>query len=79
MSQPVDQASQNPVVSPERSGPARGWNLPFKIRFEQRLNPVSFWYTLFITVLSVVIALLVGAGVLRAYCQSFIRRYWRFL
>jgi general nucleoside transport system permease protein len=58
MTEPINKAIKPPVSSSQlgrRSG------FPYKIKIEKRLNPVSSWYTLWISFLSVFVALLIGA------------------
>jgi general nucleoside transport system permease protein len=63
MSEPLNKAIKPPVSTSQvnRANP-----FPFKIKIEKRLNPVSGWYTLWISILSVVVALIVG-GVIIAF------------
>jgi ABC-type uncharacterized transport system permease subunit len=62
MSEPANQSSAPlPATRPGRL-PGRGF--PYRIRIEQRLNQVPRWYTLWVSFLSVFVALLIGAGII---------------
>ncbi len=58
MSEPLNPVPNPPAV-PSRN-PISRW-FPYKIRFEQRLQPVSSWQAFWVSVFSVVVALLIGA------------------
>ncbi len=61
MSEPGIPVSNQPVV-PSRSRFSR-W-FPYRIRFEQRLQPISAWQAFGVSVFSVVVALLIGAVII---------------
>lgn len=65
MSQAQPETPQTPVVIPPvlPVRPRAAW-FPYRIRFEQRLTQVPRWYTFWISFLSVVVALLIGAAVI---------------
>lgn len=62
MSQPVDPSTE-PLV-PARPGGLLGSWFPYRVRIEPRLTQVPRWYTLWVSFLSVVVALLIGAVVI---------------
>jgi simple sugar transport system permease protein len=62
MSQPANQTSK-PLSPPRARDLSARW-FPYRIRIEPRLTPVPRWYTLWISFLSVVVALLIGAVVI---------------
>lgn len=61
MSEPGNTVSNQPAVS-SRNRFFR-W-FPYRIRFEQRLQPVTAWQAFWVSVLSVVVALLIGAVII---------------
>jgi general nucleoside transport system permease protein len=62
MSEPVNQSSE-PLV-PARPGRLPGRIFPYRVVIEQRLATVPWWYTFWISFLSVFVALLIGAGII---------------
>jgi simple sugar transport system permease protein len=62
MSEPAGQSS-GPLV-PTRPSRLPGGGFPYRIRIEQRLTQVPAWYTIWVSFLSVLFALLVGALVI---------------
>jgi general nucleoside transport system permease protein len=61
MSEPI-----NKVIKPPASTSSAGRSslFPYKIKIEKRLHPVTGWYTLWISFLSVFVALLIGAVII---------------
>jgi simple sugar transport system permease protein len=62
MSEPVNQSSE-PLV-PTRPSRLPGGGFPYRIRVEARLAQATRWYNFWVTILSVAVALLIGAGVI---------------
>lgn len=61
----MSESSNSPAnlpSSPPRVGASKLF--PYKIKIEKRLHPVSGWYSLWISILSVIIALLIGAVII---------------
>lgn len=63
MTEPVNQTSDQPIV-PTRPGRIPRRFFPYRIRVEQRMQQVPWWYNFWISFLSVVFALLIGAVVI---------------
>jgi simple sugar transport system permease protein len=62
MSEPVNQSSE-PLV-PTRPSRLPGGGFPYRIRVEPRLAQATPWYNFWVTIISVAVALLIGAGVI---------------